>query len=368
MPILDHNLWLDGSGAAQNGTEVITDGVHSTTVTGTFVGGLDNEDAAGTGDDLTANFTSTPMVATFDFSTTAENLSFSLNGLNQAPPDFDDFWFVEALDENGDPVDPNLILAGITGNLGLFDFQIVGNQVRIDADSGTATDLNLVMPGRISQLTLTADNGPDGTQSGGSGISDFTFDVTCFARGTKILTDRGEIEVENLRSGDKVTTFGNDNREIRWIGSRKVKAEGKFAPITIKKGALGNFEDLSVSPQHRMLVKGWRAELLFGDNEVLVAAKHLINGESIYIKEGGDIEYFHILFDRHEIIYSNGALSESFHPNDVGLRGLEDKTRKEVFELFPELEADASSYGPTARTALKAFEAKALADNPEFLK
>lgn len=52
-------------------------------------------------------------------------------------------------------------------------------------------------------------------------------------------------------------------------------------------------------PQHRVLVRDIRAQLMFGEEEVLVAAKDLINDVTIYRREGGDVEYFHILFDHH---------------------------------------------------------------------
>ena len=51
-----------------------------------------------------------------------------------------------------------------------------------------------------------------------------------------------------------------------------VAGAGAGAPVLIPAGALGNTRDLLVSQQHRMLVTGWRAELMFGEPEVLVAA------------------------------------------------------------------------------------------------
>jgi len=365
MAILDHEAWLDVDGVAQGGTETIVDGAFTTEVTATFTGLVDDSDAQGTGDDLTVNFTDSPVISNFAFSTAVENLTFNLNGLNEAEDLFDDFWFIEALDENGDPVPAADILASINANnsaavLSNFTITMVGNQVRIDADTDTPTDLVIVMPGAISNLTLTADRGPDATDpdgvSGGSGISDFVFDVECFVRGSLILTEAGEIAVEDLRVGDKVSTLDNGFQEIRWVGSRTVKAVGEVAPILIKKDTLGNSKDLYVSPWHRMLISGWRAELLFGETEVLVAAKHLINDDTIHAKEGGEVEYFHILFDRHEIIYANGSPSESFHPNDVSLGGLASETRAEILDLFPELENGKDSFGPFVRPTLDAHE------------
>ena len=117
-----------------------------------------------------------------------------------------------------------------------------------------------------------------------------------------------------------------------------------------------------------MLVEGWKAELLFGEEQVLAAAKHLVNGDSIFVDEGGEVEYFHMLFDTHEIVYANGAPSESFHPGELDMGSLAEESREEILDMFPELREDNSAYGPSDCTSLKAGEAKVLAKNPDFLK
>ena len=95
--------------------------------------------------------------------------------------------------------------------------------------------------------------------------------IVCFTHGTMIVTDKGEKPVEKLVAGDKVLTKDNGLQELRWIGSRTVPAKGNLAPIMIKAGAMANDRDLMVSPQHRMVVEGWKSELLFGEREVLAA-------------------------------------------------------------------------------------------------
>ena len=132
--------------------------------------------------------------------------------------------------------------------------------------------------------------------------------AVCFTRGTLIKTDQGERPIEELAAGDMVLTMDHGYQPIRWIGSSKRAATGDLAPILIRKGALGNDRDLRVSPQHRMLLQGWQAELLFGELEVLATAKSLLNDHSILRDEGGEVEYFHMLFDTHEIIYAEGCL------------------------------------------------------------
>jgi hypothetical protein len=183
--------------------------------------------------------------------------------------------------------------------------------------------------------------------------------VVCFARGTMIDTAEGERAIEDLQVGDLVRTADHDYQPIRWIGSSKVAATGALAPILIKAGALGNTRDLKVSPQHRMLLGGWQAEMLFGDDEVLVAAKHLVNDKTILRVEGGEVEYFHMLFDTHEIVFASGAPSESFHPGEIGWGALAQEARDEIIALFPDLEQNQfQGYGTAARRTLKAFEAQ----------
>jgi hypothetical protein len=186
--------------------------------------------------------------------------------------------------------------------------------------------------------------------------------VVCFAAGTMIETAEGEKAIDQLHVGDLVRTADHDYQPIRWIGSSTVAAVGNVAPILIKAGALGNARDLRVSPQHRMLLGGWQAEMLFGDDEVLVAAKHLVNDSTILRVEGGTVEYFHMLFDTHEIVFAEGAPSESFHPGQEGWGALAEEARAEILALFPELEnGNFEGYGASARRSLKAHEAKVAA-------
>jgi len=185
--------------------------------------------------------------------------------------------------------------------------------------------------------------------------------AVCFAAGIRIATVSGDRPIEDLVAGDLVLTMDRGYQPVRWIGSTKVPATGDLAPILIRQGALGNDRDLRVSPQHRMLLQGWQAEMLFGEEEVLATAKSLVNDHSILRDEGGEVEYFHILFDTHEIIWAEGAPCESFHPGEQGWKALDQATRDEILMLFPEL-ADGrfEDYGASARTSLKHNEGQLL--------
>lgn len=184
----------------------------------------------------------------------------------------------------------------------------------------------------------------------------------CFTAGTRILTPYGPRPVEDLRPGDLVITADDGLQPIRWTGRRSVPAKGKLAPIRLRAGSIfGNSRDLLVSPQHRMLITGHRANLLFGESEVLAAAKHLIDGRDVLRDPGGEVTYVHLLFDRHQVIFAEGAASESFHPGTQGLDAVTGPAREELFRLFPELRSDPNGYGDTSRLCLKRHEARLLA-------
>ncbi|MBW6416868.1 Hint domain-containing protein [Celeribacter sp. PS-C1] len=187
--------------------------------------------------------------------------------------------------------------------------------------------------------------------------------VICFGKGTRIATPSGARAVEDLKPGDLVLTMDNGVQPLRWVGAREVPAVGRFAPIEIKAGALNNDRDLIVSPQHRMLLNTWRSQMLFDTSEVFAAAKHLVNGTTIREARGGMVTYYHLMFDRHEVIFAEGAPSESFHVSDFSLTGVANGAREELFSLFPELRSMPTHHGDTARKCLKAHEVGLLIPN-----
>jgi hypothetical protein len=184
--------------------------------------------------------------------------------------------------------------------------------------------------------------------------------IPCFTPGTLIETSAGPRRVETLHVGERVLTQDNGLQPIRWIGRRTVIAQGDLAPIRIAAGALGNLNDMLVSPQHRMLVSGWQAELVFGEDEVLIAAKHLVDGHSIHVHPRRTVDYIHLMFDRHEIIFAEGIATESFHPGEYML-GQNDALRAEILAIFPEFREAAAPAWPTARKVAKPFEARLIA-------
>ncbi|MDU8929061.1 Hint domain-containing protein [Alisedimentitalea sp. MJ-SS2] len=133
-----------------------------------------------------------------------------------------------------------------------------------------------------------------------------------FTRGTHITLATGEQRpIEDLQVGDKVLTRDDGPQEIRWIGQNTARAVGEFAPIVITAGALYNTGDLVVSPDNRLVIYQRSDELNAGRSELLVKARHLANGNTIYARQGGFVDFFQLLFDRHQIIFAEGIAAET---------------------------------------------------------
>ena len=193
--------------------------------------------------------------------------------------------------------------------------------------------------------------------------------IPCFTPGTLVDTAIGPVAVERLRVGDLILTRDHGYQPIRWAGARwlsgaDLQARPNLRPVMIGAGALGESQpmvDLLVSPQHRMLLMGTAAELLFGDHEVLASAIHLTLLPGVEQRSPDGVTYLHLMFDQHEIIRANGAWSESFQPGSLALAGVGAEACAEILSIFPELgvEAGRDAYA-AARLSLKRHEVRAI--------
>ncbi|MEH6836553.1 MULTISPECIES: Hint domain-containing protein [Falsihalocynthiibacter] len=192
--------------------------------------------------------------------------------------------------------------------------------------------------------------------------------VICFTPGTMILTPTGEVAIETLVAGNRVVTRDHGVQEVRWVGATELPPvhmdlNKNLRPVLIKQGALGKdlpSQDLRVSRQHRILVRDWRAEMMFGSEEgVLVPAFTLCNDSTIIQERPtAPVTYIHMAFDNHEIVYADGIEAESFHPSERMVSGMaDDEARKELYTLFPHLENSQDHAYDSARNQVRAREA-----------
>jgi len=193
--------------------------------------------------------------------------------------------------------------------------------------------------------------------------------IPCFTPGSLIATPFGERPVESLTPGDLVLTRDHGPQVLRWVCKRDLSADflnsnPQHHAICLQKDSIAPglpAQDMLVSPQHRMLITGWKAQLLFGEDELLVPAKALINHDTVYIPDiSKPVTYIHLLFDQHEVITADGAPTESLHAGQLSKGLLPDAQRDELLDLFPELRTHDGSYGPTARLAPKVNTSRLL--------
>jgi len=214
----------------------------------------------------------------------------------------------------------------------------------------------LITLGADGRMEVTRGLGPEAislTHTARSDVSRTTVeDLACFVAGTRIATPSGFLPVETLCPGDLVDTQDAGPQPLRWVSRTRVPAEGAFAPIRFERGAYGASRPLLLAPQHRVLVRDPVAELLFGTSEVLVAAKDLVDGKRVTTCHGGEVDYVHILFDRHHVVCSEDLAAASMTP----MMRLAAASHADTMPL----DDPAQILGPAPRQLLRSDEAQML--------
>ncbi|MEM8777222.1 MAG: Hint domain-containing protein [Pseudomonadota bacterium] len=173
----------------------------------------------------------------------------------------------------------------------------------------------------------------------------------CFTDQTWVATPEGERPMAELGPGDLVNTLDHGPKPVLWIGRACIPAsvieqDTRFRPVLIKRDAFGQgvpCRDTRLSPQHRVIVEGWRGELYFGEDQVLVPICKLINDNTIRPDHAGNgVTYMHVLFDGHEIIRADNLPSESFLPDAL----TQNETSHEILRIFPDMHGQILSPRP----------------------
>lgn len=308
--------------------------------------------------------------------------------------------FVETMLNGGDdPADYQIVIYNNNGTirstngLGAYQGTVAGKDgyllsIPIHKNGAVALVKNGVVTSFISfNKVVTATEGPaasmTATQLGGVANSNTSLVSTdgvtytsqsppnggtlpCFVAGTLIETPHGMRRVETLRVGDMVMTHSLGAMEIRWINGRQLHLDPlknvDMLPIRFPRGALGHnmpARDVLVSPNHRICMQSPLNEVYFEDEQVLVAAKHLVGWNEIEIaREIVNPAYYHIVFDEHVLVNSSGLYSESFLPSTEVLQIFRQGAQDELFQIFPELKDGMEDYGQACQPCLRKYEAK----------
>ncbi|MDO6588167.1 Hint domain-containing protein, partial [Salipiger sp. 1_MG-2023] len=211
------------------------------------------------------------------------------------------------------------------------------SQLRADqSDDGILNQSN-TLDDRGNAVDYT-DNTQFGTGSltmHGATASSYSADntgVVCFTSGTAILTPAGNVAIDDLRVGSLVCTLDNGPQRIVWIGRREVShdeliSRPELLPVLIRRGTLGAERDLLVSRQHGVLI----------GQDSFARSIHLAETmKGVRIARGKrTVTYIHLMFEKHQVIFSEGLAAESFFPGRMSLQMMPNPEQTEFRRLFP---------------------------------
>ena len=242
----------------------------------------------------------------------------------------------ELVDANGDPIKA-------------FDVNIIGD--------GHGNSV-LQFPGG-AQVTII---GLTPTEAAAPGML-HSMGIPCFAGGTRILTPEGARRVEDIAVGDLVMTAAGSAQPVLWHGQRHMTHEAlqdqpNLRPIRLQAGHFGARVDLTLSPQHAVLVAG-----------SLIRARHLAEwGRGARVARGmREVTYHHLLLPRHALIQAEGCWTESFYPGRMALAGLTRSDRLTLAKVILRrqdsvgkgfVDTLCAAYGPRCQPVLSGQEAK----------
>ncbi|SMX27677.1 Bifunctional hemolysin/adenylate cyclase precursor [Pelagimonas phthalicica] len=196
-----------------------------------------------------------------------------------------------------------------------------------------------------------------GASADGSSFTVENTGVICFAKGTMIRCAEGEVAIEELRPGDLVQTMDRGlceivNVERSDVPFSRLKKEAQSRPVWISPKLTGGEVPLIVSPQHGLMLPGR------GGTRALIKAGHLARmegGQARVMLGKRQVSYFHLMLERHEILFANGMPAESFYPGRMAVSTLGREGRARLVQLFPDLVTYRARhvFGPRVREVAK---------------
>lgn len=126
------------------------------------------------------------------------------------------------------------------------------------------------------------------------------------AFGTPILTAEGILPVEYLGEGDRIITRAG----LRRLRRVNVHVASSALVVRIDRDVLGQGRpacDLMVRPQQPVLIRDWRAKVLYGAPQAMIAAERLVDGQFIRLETVSTARFFELQLDDAAVIYAGGA-------------------------------------------------------------
>jgi hypothetical protein len=225
--------------------------------------------------------------------------------------------------------------SGFNDTINAFNVGAAGAKTTFVDIEGHSVTISSVTGGGTTSGTITLSDGAmlhltnltssawfaNAVSDGAGGTEVYVSDTPCFCQGTQILTERGEVAVEELAVGDRVRTVSGELKAIRWIGFGRdlvTRRNSLARPIIVRAGALADgvpARDLHLTHGHALYLEG-----------VLIPVENLVNHRSILWDETSRaVEYYHIELDHHDLLIADGAAAESYY--DAGNRAHFHNTR-----------------------------------------
>jgi hypothetical protein len=176
--------------------------------------------------------------------------------------------------------------------------------------------------------------------------------------GAMVRTPCGPRRVDLVGPGDMIVTRDNGMVPVRMVWHRTITAADiarhpDLAPVRLCTRAVAPMmpqKDLSVAPDQRVMVPGFRILGQPRDRCCLVEAQDIAQGSDAAYRDApdGDVRYFTFVFDSPQVFAVNGLMVESFVPSAKVVTRLAQNLRRELVDHYPELKRQPDSYPPAA--------------------
>lgn len=196
---------------------------------------------------------------------------------------------------------------------------VTGNYNLTNTNGATLGELLLADGGAIQIIypgsTYDGSYIETGPESSGLYIdSYYAANVSCFLAGSMINTPNGLIAVEDIKVGDYIVCYNEDqqeNRTVIWTGYNTVSVNALLPedeanyPVRVLKNAIADnvpSKDLLVTQEHCLLI-----------NNQFIPVRMLVNNSTIFYDHSiTEYTYYHIETETHSVIMADGTLTESY--------------------------------------------------------